>query len=343
MSKETGNIWSYTVPAGTTGLLFNAGDGDATKTPDFEAKANHVYTTAGDQGLYDGGNGDEDPGLNTSFNVYFDNSSSNWTTPHIHYWGASESTWPGVAMSKETGNIWKYTVPAGTTGLLFNAGDGDATKTPDFEAKANHIYTIEGDKGVYNGGNDDDPKPNPNPNPNPNPGTLPASLYLIGNVNGYGWATDKGVEATGKGGVYTWSSVTIDDAGGGYGYFSFATVLSSAPEDWDTVNGGDRYGSEANDTPVALGESVAVVCYPVNVSAMGATSWMITPGQYSLTVDLNTDKLTVGNPGSSAVESLDSDDDAPAQYFNLQGVKVDNPVKGIYIVVKGNKTMKVAL
>lgn len=34
-------------------------------------------------------------------------------------------------------------------------------------------------------------------------------------------------------------------------------------------------------------------------------------------------------------------DNAPAVYYNLQGVRVENPTKGLYIVVKGNKSTKV--
>ncbi|MCH5227373.1 MAG: starch-binding protein [Muribaculaceae bacterium] len=159
MTKVTGNVWSYTVPAGTTGCIFNAGDGDATKTQDFVAQANHIYTTSGDQGEYDnggnqGGNqgGDDSGNTGNGFVIYFDNSESNWSTPYIHYWGTSGSSWPGVAMTKVTGNVWSYTVPEGTTGCLFNAGDGDATKTSDFVAQANHIYTKSGDQGEYNNG-----------------------------------------------------------------------------------------------------------------------------------------------------------------------------------------------
>ena len=108
-----------------------------------------IWTTNG------GGSGDDPVVTPTGdpFTVYYDNSNSNWATPYIHYWGASESTWPGVAMSNHNGNIWSYQVPAGTTGLLFNAGDGDPTKTPDFAAVANHVYNQQGDQGVYDGGN----------------------------------------------------------------------------------------------------------------------------------------------------------------------------------------------
>ena len=144
MTFVSENTWSYTVPAGTTGILFNAGDGDPTKTADFTPVADHIYTTSGDAGVYIK---HENP--DTDFNVYFDNSGNGWSTPYIHYWGASESTWPGVAMTRHEGEIWTYTVPAGTTGLLFNAGDGDPTKTADFIAMANALYTIDGAKGIY--------------------------------------------------------------------------------------------------------------------------------------------------------------------------------------------------
>lgn len=42
----------------------------------------------------------------------------------------------------------------------------------------------------------------------------------------------------------------------------------------------------------------------------------------------------------SGVESI-LNDEAPARYFNLQGVEVANPEKGTFIIVKGNKTSKV--
>lgn len=44
-----------------------------------------------------------------------------------------------------------------------------------------------------------------------------------------------------------------------------------------------------------------------------------------------------------AVDGIEADDNAPAVYFNLQGVRVDNPENGLFIVVKGGKTNKVIL
>jgi len=155
MEKAEGNVWKKKVPAGTTGVIFNAGDGDATKTSDFDYADGHIYNRNGDQGKYgddSGKPGDElvvvpDDG---KMRIFFDNSAANWTTPYIYYWGG-ESTpeWPGVPMEKFKDNVWIYIVPDGTTGVIFNAGNGDATKTPDFTAVNNHIYNKSGDRGAY--------------------------------------------------------------------------------------------------------------------------------------------------------------------------------------------------
>lgn len=55
-------------------------------------------------------------------------------TPYIHYWdNGEESAWPGVQMKSLDANWWYYNVPTttGTVSCLFNAGDGDASKTED--------------------------------------------------------------------------------------------------------------------------------------------------------------------------------------------------------------------
>ena len=255
------------------------------------------------------------------FTVYFKNTKG-WITPYIHYWGASESTWPGVAMTKVNGttDIWSYKVPAGTTGCLFNAGDGDATKTGDMAAQANHLYTPDGDQGIYNGDN---------------PTTYPASLYLMGHVNGYTWATDQGVKADGKG-VYTFNNVTVDDAGEGSGYFAFATVLGP---DWDAVNAGDRYGAATDDEPISMNGSAKITLYAANVSASGSKSWMLKAGKYNITADLTNMTVSVADPAGIDDAQYESTD--PVEYFNLQGIRVEEPSNGIYIRRQGTTVTKV--
>ena len=44
--------------------------------------------------------------------------------------------------------------------------------------------------------------------------------------------------------------------------------------------------------------------------------------------------------GGSAVAEIAADENAPVEYFNLQGVRVNNPENGLYIVKQGNKVEK---
>lgn len=283
-----------------------------------------------------GGGGDDpidpidpiDPG--TSYDVYWDNSKAKWATPYIHYWGGEESSWPGVPMSKVSGDVWKYTVPAGTTGCLFNAGNGDATKTKDFVTVINHIYNQDGDQGVYSGAGGDDPTP----------GNYPANVYLVGNLEGAVWASAHGVPQSSKNdGVYTWDNVVFSPAAAGEtsSYFTFLTALDAVDGEWDGANQADRYGAVAKDTQLNVGTPGQVKLYAANVDAMGAQSWMIASGSYRLVLDLK--NMTVTASTASGVDEVGVEDEAPV-YFTLQGVKVENPAKGIYIVVRGNKAAK---
>lgn len=54
---------------------------------------------------------------------------------------------------------------------------------------------------------------------------------------------------------------------------------------------------------------------------------------------LNNIKLTVKTFGG--VHNVEIDANAPKEYFNLQGVRVENPSNGIYIMRQGTKTTKV--
>ena len=46
---------------------------------------------------------------------------------------------------------------------------------------------------------------------------------------------------------------------------------------------------------------------------------------------------------SAGIDDVFVDDNAPAEYYNLQGVKVDNPTNGLYIKKQGGKATKVIL
>lgn len=105
--------------------------------------------------------------------IYFDNSVVNWATPMVHYWGGtSASTWPGEAMTLCTGSVYYFDCPAGTTGLVFN--DGNGTQTNDLNFVASHLYQCTGsrqqsDLGAYTGAECGTVAPNPEPEPDPDP------------------------------------------------------------------------------------------------------------------------------------------------------------------------------
>lgn len=81
--------------------------------------------------------------------VYFDNSSTAWANPRIHYWGSvNASAWPGVEMTlTEYTDIWKAEVPDTETGCLFTASAA-GPQTDDFVTAADHVYKSSGDTGL---------------------------------------------------------------------------------------------------------------------------------------------------------------------------------------------------
>lgn len=50
---------------------------------------------------------------------------------------------------------------------------------------------------------------------------------------------------------------------------------------------------------------------------------------------------TVYSDYFNGIGSIEADNDAPVEYYNLQGVRVDSPANGLYIRRQGNKTTKV--
>lgn len=161
----------------------------------------------------------------------------------------------------------------------------------------------------------------------------PEEIYAIGNVNGLAWSTSEGVALTHLGdGVYE-GTVTVDNSGDGNGYFQFATTLGA---NWDAVNSGTRYGAWNSNEAIATGVATSMT----NNWAGGTQSWMIVAGNYKMTVDIVNCTVTVTTAtGIENVETVDTD--APAVYYNLQGIEVANPEQGnVYIVKRGSKVTK---
>ncbi len=162
----------------------------------------------------------------------------------------------------------------------------------------------------------------------------PDALFLCGNLKDANWdpAYDGAILDSTEEGVYAIENVALVAVdGNANAYFSFNTTTGS----WDDVNSSARYGATSADEAVTLGENMTVVNGGTNPNA-----WMVEPGTYNFIVDLVNMTMVV-TKSTTGVESIDADNNAPAVYYNLQGVEVANPENGVYIMKQGNKVTKV--
>jgi hypothetical protein len=147
-----------------------------------------------------------------------------------------------------------------------------------------------------------------------------------------------------EGNVFSLKTTVEGSLGTETGYFSMITALADS---WDGddetpgVNSYDRYGAAASDTPVVMNEAMAVTKFAAGVDASAAYSWAIAPGTYTFVFDYAAMTMTV--TAESGVEVLSTENNTNAVYFNLQGVRVQNPERGIYIRVNNGKATRVAM
>ncbi|HCA05119.1 MAG TPA: hypothetical protein DEO32_04375 [Ruminococcaceae bacterium] len=91
-----------------------------------------------------------DPSKSTT--VYFDNSSSSFSTPTIYFWKKGESaggvSWPGVPMERYKGNVYKYTFESKYNCCIFSNGN-EQTKTGDLDIPGNNYIYNNGSWSAY--------------------------------------------------------------------------------------------------------------------------------------------------------------------------------------------------
>ncbi len=103
------------------------------------------------------------------------------------------------------------------------------------------------------------------------------------------------------------------------------------------TNWTERWGTNNPDVIELTNENLEVELEEL-YGEEGNLSYVLTPGNYKFTWDYNTKTLVVTD--SSSVISIE-EGESEAVYYTLQGVRVANPVKGVYIKVAGNKTDKI--
>jgi hypothetical protein len=165
-------------------------------------------------------------------------------------------------------------------------------------------------------------------------------MWILGNLGDYGWGDTPGtgVAMTQNGTTYTAKNVSfvLPSSASTTCYFNLTDYVGAT---WDDLNAGaNRYGAATEGEAITVGKASTVVLYANNVSASGCLSWTVAPGTYDVTFDSSA--MTITLTKTSGVEGIEADNDVEAVYYNLQGVKVENPAAGLYIVVRGNQITK---
>lgn len=167
----------------------------------------------------------------------------------------------------------------------------------------------------------------------------PKTLYLIGDV--CGWSIDNPTPCKSEGdNVYVYT-----------GEFQAGWIFQAMREkgNWmaDFI-----VPTEATTLENPSGSVKAIVNIPeaglennaCESSSDHSKAWTVEKaGTYTLKFNLNDWTLNVTPAGSTGGIEIVTDANAPAEYYNLQGVRVYDPAGGLYLVRKGGKVSKVMI
>lgn len=129
------------------------------------------------------------------------------------------------------------------------------------------------------------------------------------------------------------------------GYVQFG--VNTAATTWDELNNAHRYGAEVEGTTLdfTAGETEVPVKHFADNPGI-CNGFKLAPGNYDLAVKFDPENKAITlkakvTPTGVENVSIDADNEADAEYFNLQGVKVAEPSNGIFIRRANGKSTKV--
>ena len=246
--------------------------------------------------------------------VFFENTA-NWNgTIKAWVWNNSMNftggSWPGQACTYLGNNVWKWTY-TGTTkisgGVIFNNG---SSQTADFTWVNGGYYNANGYVETIPGaGEIEDPE-------TPDTPDAPSS-------DGYTAYFDNSSSNWSKVYAYSW------DAGNGN-----KEMLGSWPGSAIT------FDSESGYYKVTVSETMTTPMIIFNNGSGTQTadlSW-INNGCYNANGYIKTIM-----PEDSGIENIFLDDNSPIEYYNMQGIRVTKPQKGLYLKKQGSKITKIIL
>ncbi|MBD5317411.1 MAG: starch-binding protein [Bacteroides sp.] len=258
--------------------------------------------------------------------VFFDNSASGWEEVYVHYWGAEESTWPGIAMERGIDNVWSAVIPEGTTGVVFN-NNNNGLQTNDVTNPADgHCYkgtTTKNftDAGEYHLTNIE-------------------ALYILGNLKEGSWMTDRGVRMERDGDEYVAQTVefvaeTASRAASDAPASCYFNITDRTADSWEALNAGsNRWGPAAEGTTLSADSPSKMMAYPKGVNAADCKSWTLPAGTYTITANPLRGSLTAREVTTAITYVLlpDEGTDGATEWWTLQGIRVAEPRQpGIYV------------
>lgn len=93
-------------------------------------------------------------------------------------------------------------------------------------------------------------------------------------------------------------------------------------------------------TTVELGTALTLAKPADGLKNLKITDIVIDP-VFSLTIADDETATLVVTGEKSGITDIEADDNAPIEYYNLQGLKIENPENGLFIKKQGNKVSKV--
>lgn len=357
LQKNSDGLYEWVYQATSTpsfdGIKFS--DGNGQETDDLTYEVGKTYTN---------GNGDDpEPPTPGTQDVYLVGSFNNWNPIDDDYKMEQNGNVYTYTFTKELeagtkikiANTWDWSFGCGVIGEIANDTDMDAwwngsdftfdtleegqtvsdlkvtfTLVEGSAVKGSSIPSVIRFNYTIKGG--DDPEP---------PTPVTQDVYLVGTFNNWTPA-DEAYKMTQDGNVYTYvftdETFTNDDelklVGDKTWAWNFAAgdtlmALDTDIDAWfDSQTNFSFAGIDLTENEVI--SDLKVTFTLVEGSAVKNSS---TPSTIRFSYEIRT-----------GVESVIADNDnANVEYYNLQGVRVDNPTNGLYIRVAGNKATKVRL
>ena len=148
--------FSIQVPTSATQLIFSNGAGAQTVDIPFDQSKDGWYITGWSDGKATVGSWPDGPVPDTSINggeiLFTDNY--NWGTVYCYAWGNGDMLggWPGTRMQEAGTNDYgekqfKISIPSGTTGIIFNNGNGTQTVDISYSGGVTGYYISGWDNG----------------------------------------------------------------------------------------------------------------------------------------------------------------------------------------------------